>query len=111
MTKGRLASSVALSLIIACVGIIAARRVVYSPAAQTKMVTRPVVVAIQHIDEGGAIDTANVRLAQWPTGTVPRGAYSSVDAVVGRVVSREMYKGEVVVPHLLTVDTTRRTPK
>lgn len=110
MTKRRFAATVAGSAMIACVAIIAVHRVAYTPTGAVKMATRPLVIALHDIDEGRPIDSASVAVVQWPLGTVPLGAYGSIDRVVGRVATRAIFKGEVIVPRLAT-DTTRRGPQ
>ena len=100
----------AMSAIISCVGIVVVHRVAYTPKSAVKIATRPVGVATQDISAGGPIDAAIVTIARWPLGTVPFGSYTSIDSVIGRVASRAIYKGEVIVPRLAT-DTTRRISK
>ena len=81
-------------------------RVLEATKAQNKIVTRPVVVSVQDVSEGRSIERASVTVAQWPIGTVPAGAYSSVDSVVGRVARVDVFKGEVIVPGRLAPDGT-----
>src|SRR5215211_428125 len=81
-------------------------RVLEATKAQNKVVTRPVVVAIQDVSEGRPVDKMSVAVAQWPVGTVPAGAFTSIDSVVGRVVRIDVFKGEVIVPGRLAPDGT-----
>ncbi|HEX6049265.1 MAG TPA: Flp pilus assembly protein CpaB [Gemmatimonadaceae bacterium] len=60
--------------------------------------TVPVVVASKDIPEGAIIDRLALTVAQWPMGTVPAGAYASVDSVAHRVSRIAIYKGEAIVP-------------
>lgn len=57
-----------------------------------------VVIAARDIPEGSLIDRVAVAAAQWPIQTVPVGAYSSIDSVVGRVARVAVYNGEPIVP-------------
>src|SRR5690606_32335853 len=43
-------------------------------------------------------DQHMVTVGQWPVPTVPAGAYSSVDSVIGRVTRVPVFKGEPIVP-------------
>jgi pilus assembly protein CpaB len=72
----------------------------------SKIVTRPVVVALQDVGEGQLIDRASVAVAEWPVSTVPAGAYTAVDSVLGRVARFNVFKGEVIVPGRLAPEGT-----
>jgi pilus assembly protein CpaB len=90
--------SFSVSVAIAAVAILAGRRVADAPKAQSRIVTRPVVVAVRDIAEGSAIERTSVAMAQWPVGTIPVFAYRNADLVVGRVARVNIFKGEVLVP-------------
>jgi pilus assembly protein CpaB len=66
--------------------------------SRAELTTRPVVVANRDIQEGMAIDRIALQAAQWPVQTVPVGAFSSIDSVVGRVPRVAIYNGEPIVP-------------
>jgi pilus assembly protein CpaB len=66
--------------------------------SRAELTTRPVVVANRDIQEGMAIDRIALQVAQWPVQTVPVGAFSSIDSVVGRVPRVAIYNGEPIVP-------------
>jgi pilus assembly protein CpaB len=63
-----------------------------------RVVTAQVVVAAQDIPEGHAIDKIALTTGQWPVQTLPAGAFSSVDSVVGRVTRVAVFQGEPIVP-------------
>jgi len=65
-----------------------------------------VVVSLQDISEGHAIERTGVTVVQWPRGTVPAAAYVAVDSVVGRVTRVKIFKGEVIIPGRLMPATT-----
>ena len=69
-----------------------------SPSVASRMATVPVVVAAKDMPEGVTIDRVALVVAQWPAGTQPAGAYSSVDSVATRVTRVPIYKGEAIVP-------------
>lgn len=66
--------------------------------AQNESVSR-IVVASQDMGFGTAITTTNVRLTNWPAGSVPAGAFTSVEDAMqgGRVALRPMVIGEPVL--------------
>jgi Flp pilus assembly protein CpaB len=107
MTKQRFAGTMITSFVLSCIGIIAVHRVLYTPQAQSKISTKSVVVALRDIAKGGAIERGSVTVNQFPIGTVPVFAYASLDSVVGRVASMDIYRGEVIVPGRLAADITR----
>jgi pilus assembly protein CpaB len=86
------------ALIVAAIATFGAYRYLQANSAPSKLVTKQVVVASVDIPEGVAIDRNQVSLASWPAPTVPAGAYTSVDSVVGRVTRVNVFTGEAVVP-------------
>lgn len=63
-----------------------------------RVVTSQVVVAAQDIPEGHQIDRVVLTTGQWPVQTLPAGAFSSIDSVVGRVTRVPVFEGEPIVP-------------
>src|SRR5678815_4894259 len=74
--------------------------------SRAEVTTRPVVVASRDIQEGMAIDRIALQVAQWPVQTVPVGAFSSIDSVVGRVPRVAIFNGEPIVPGRLAPSGT-----
>jgi pilus assembly protein CpaB len=74
--------------------------------ASSRIATRPVVVATTVIQEGRLIDRAVVSVARWPVPTIPAGAYSTIDSVVGRVARVNVFTGEAIVPGRLAPEGT-----
>ena len=74
--------------------------------SRAEVTTRPVVVAKTDIQEGMAIDRIALQVAQWPVQTVPVGAFSSIDSVVGRVPRVAIFNGEPIVPGRLAPSGT-----
>jgi pilus assembly protein CpaB len=60
-----------------------------------------IVIASKNLEYGDHISTSDLRLVKWPAGTVPAGAFGSIDAVAGpgvdRVVLRPMEANEPVL--------------
>jgi pilus assembly protein CpaB len=82
-------------------------RAIETTKANNRVVTAPVVVASQDIPEGHVIDKIALTTGQWPVQTLPAGAFSSVDSVVGRVTRVPVFQGEPIVPgRLAPVGTT-----
>src|SRR6478672_8849703 len=67
-------------------------------APRPRIPTVPVVLAAKDMPEGVPIDRVELVVAQWPAGTQPAGAYSSVDSVANRVTRVPVFKGEAIVP-------------
>ena len=106
MAERRYTTIFAAALITAAAATFGIYRVLEATKAQSKIITRPVVVALEDVSEGRSFGRASVALAQWPLGTVPAGAFSAVDSVVGRVARIDVFKGEVIVPGRLAPDGT-----
>jgi pilus assembly protein CpaB len=67
---------------------------------------QPVVVAARDVTEGEKLERLSLSLAQWPSGTAPESAFSSIDSAVGRVVRVPVFKGEPIVPGRLAPSGT-----
>jgi pilus assembly protein CpaB len=63
-----------------------------------RIATVPVVVALADMPEGATIDRNLVTANPWPVPTIPAGAFTSPDSVVGRVTRVAIFKGEPIVP-------------
>lgn len=61
----------------------------------------PVVVAVHRLEAGHRIQPTDVQIRQWPTGVLPLGAASSVDAVVGRMPAVPVAAGQIFTPGLI----------
>lgn len=90
----RIGSVIGLGIDIASAALFVLSRmvVVCHVSAGTAMV--PVVVAARDIPQGDLVDRTAVTVALWPAGTQPAQAFTTVDAVVGRVSSRDIRKGD-----------------
>jgi pilus assembly protein CpaB len=106
MAERRYTTIFAIAVLTAGVATFGIYRVLQAAKAKNKIQTQPVVVALQDVSEGRSIEPASVTVAQWPAGTVPAGAFSSVDSVVGRVTRIDVFKGEVIVPGRLAPNGT-----
>jgi pilus assembly protein CpaB len=94
------------ALIVAAGATFGAYRLLQANSAGPKVLTQPVVVATRDIPEGAAIDRMALTVASWPTQTVPPGAYSTMDSVVGRVTRVNVFTGEAMVPGRLAPSGT-----
>src|SRR5438874_5589691 len=86
------------ALVVALIATFGAYRYLQANNAPVEVVSKQVVVAKVDIPEGAAIDRAALALTAWPATTVPAGAYSSLDSVVGRVTRVNVFTGEAIVP-------------
>jgi pilus assembly protein CpaB len=106
MAERRYTTIFAFAVLTAGVATFGIYRVLQAAKAKNKIQVQPVVVALQDVSEGRSIEAASVTVAQWPVGTVPAGAFTSVDSVVGRVTRIDVFKGEVIVPGRLAPNGT-----
>ena len=86
------------ALFVAVVATFGAYRYLVAKSRPANVALLPVVVANRDIPEGSPIDRLALVLASWPSTTVPAGAYSSIDSVVGRVTRVNVFNGEPIVP-------------
>lgn len=106
MAERRYTTIFAFAVLTAGVATFGIYRVLQTSKARNKIQTQPVVVALQDVQEGREIDRPSVAVAQWPVGTVPAGAFTNIDSVVGRVTRIDVFKGEVIVPGRLAPNGT-----
>jgi pilus assembly protein CpaB len=57
-----------------------------------------IVVAVREIPEGAMIDRQAVTTTDWPAATVPAGAFTTIDSVVGRITRVAVFNGDPIVP-------------
>lgn len=69
-----------------------------APVKTVSLPTQPVVVAASELRLGDEIRDADVRVIQWPAGSVPKGAFGSPSDVVGRGLVVPMIENEPVLP-------------
>ena len=106
MAERRYTTIFAFAVLTAGVATFGIYRVLQTSKARNRIQTQPVVVALQDVGESQAIERTAVAVAQWPVGTVPAGAFTNVDSVVGRVTRIDVFKGEVIVPGRLAPNGT-----
>ena len=94
------------AIIVALLSTFGVYRVLEVTKANARVATAPVVIAQKDLPEGAAIDRMAVTVAQWPVGTVPAGAFTTIDSVAGRVTRVAVFKGEALVPGRLAPDGT-----
>ena len=70
-----------------------------------------IVVATQPLAFGSALSEQNLRLANWPAGSVPQGAFTSIEQALqdGRVALRPIVPGEPVLAHKVSGADGRAT--
>ncbi len=86
------------ALLVAGVATYGAYRMLGSMRDQSRVPTRSVVVVTKDVPEGVVFDRVALATNQWPVTSVPAGAFSSIDSVVGRVTRVPVFEGEPIVP-------------
>jgi len=106
MAGRRYTSVFYVAVIIAALATFGVYRVLENTKASSRVATRPLVVAAKNIPEGTAVDRASISVREWPVATVPAGAYSSPDSLIGRVTRVAVFEGEPFVPGRLAPSGT-----
>lgn len=81
-------------------------RVLENTKASSRIATRPLVVAAKSLPEGTSIDRTALSVREWPVATIPAGAFSSPDSLIGRVTRVAVFEGEALVPGRLAPSGT-----
>ncbi|GBC83094.1 hypothetical protein HRbin10_02234 [bacterium HR10] len=68
-----------------------------SASARAGQKTKKVVVAAVKLGLGTPIKAEQVSLAEWPESLLPRGAFSEVEKLIGRVTIAEIFPGEPIL--------------
>ena len=69
-----------------------------APGRTVAIPTTPVVVAASDLDIGAELDRDSVRAVEWPSRSVPNGAFGSVDEVIGRGIIVPLVENEPILP-------------
>jgi len=86
------------AVIVALFATYAVYRYLQRAAESARVPSQPVVVAAQDMPEGARLDRPTLGITMWPATTVPPGAFSVPDSVIGRVTRVPVFKGEPIVP-------------
>ena len=103
MNNGRALLFLALGVFSACIAVLLARQLVQGernlPAVSAAPVveTVPVVVTLQEIPAGVAVQTSQLTVVDWPKAYLPEGHFSAPADVDQRVLRRALRKKEVVL--------------
>ena len=81
-------------------------RVLENTKASSRIATRPLVVAAKSLPEGTSIERTALSVREWPVATIPAGAFSSPDSLIGRVTRVAVFEGEALVPGRLAPSGT-----
>ncbi len=68
-----------------------------TPVAQTKPEVAAVVVAALEIPFGQKIEAAQLKTMEWPSGTVPPGAFTDPSKVEGKIANGKIFPNEVIL--------------
>lgn len=91
---------------IAAIATFGVYRVLENTKASSRIATRPLVVAAKNLPEGASIDRTSLTVREWPVATIPAGAFSSPDSLIGRVTRVAVFEGEALVPGRLAPSGT-----
>jgi len=98
MAQRRYSLILGVALVAAAAATFVVYRALDAAKSANEIETRAVVVAAQEVPEGASLTSDHLRVERWPATTVPEGALSSIDSVVGRVARGAIYIGEPIVP-------------
>lgn len=73
-------------------------RVLQNTKSKSQVATQTIVVASKDLPQGTNLARENLTAKQWPAATVPAGAFTNVDSIIGRVTNVPVYAGEAIVP-------------
>src|SRR5262245_45244824 len=65
------------------------------------LATTPVVVAAVNLDVGAALRAEDMRTIDWPSGSIPAGAFTKRDELIGRGVIQPLVPSEPILPSKL----------
>jgi pilus assembly protein CpaB len=68
------------------------------PAGATSVDTKPVVVAATALDVGAELQKDHLRVVQWPSDSVPQGAFATAEELQGRGVVMPITANEPILP-------------
>src|SRR3982751_4363930 len=106
MAGRRYTSVFYVAVAIAAIATFGVYRVLENTKASSRIATRPLVVAAKSLPEGASIDRASLSVREWPVATIPAGAFSSPDSLIGRVTRVAVFEGEALVPGRLAPSGT-----
>src|SRR4051812_28932137 len=106
MAGRRYTSVFYVAVAIAAIATFGVYRVLENTKASSRIATRPLVVAAKSLPEGTSIDRTSLSVRDWPVATIPAGAFSSPDSLIGRVTRVAVFEGEAIVPGRLAPSGT-----
>ena len=68
------------------------------PVKTVSMPTKPVVVAATDLELGALIKADDLHIVEWPASSVPNGAFSTPDEIVGRGLVMPVIQNEPILP-------------
>ena len=78
-------------------------------SVNTEEDTKPVVVAALDIPFGQKIDATHLRLLNWPTKSLPGGAFTKVSDVEGKIANQQITAGDLLLPAKIVDHTSGST--
>jgi pilus assembly protein CpaB len=68
------------------------------PVKTVSMPTKPVVVAATDLELGAQLKADDLHVVEWPASSVPNGAFSTTDEIVGRGLVMPVIQNEPILP-------------
>jgi len=97
MTSKKYSVVLLASLCIAALATFVVYRFIDARTAESRIATKPVVVAAKDVAEGTELKESDLRVELWPAPVVPEKAFDSPANVGGRVTRVAIYAGEAIV--------------
>src|SRR5215813_10232316 len=91
------------ALVAGLVAVVLASRWIQSQAADTGQIA----VAAVDVEIGGKVAPEMVKLVAWPPSSVPPGAFTKAEGLVGRVVKTSITRGEPLIEGKLAPEGTK----
>jgi pilus assembly protein CpaB len=86
------------AVFVGLVAVLGAFKALQATRLGSRVSTHQIVVATREIPEGAVVDRLAITLTEWPAATLPVGAFTTVDSVVGRITRVAVFSGDPIVP-------------
>lgn len=86
------------AVFVGLVAVLGAFKALQATRLGTRASTHRIVVATREIPEGAVIDRTAISMTEWPAATLPPGAFTTMDSVVGRITRVAVFSGDPIVP-------------
>jgi pilus assembly protein CpaB len=98
MAQRRYSLILVAALAVAAAATFVVNRALNAARTENEIQMQPIIVAAEDVPEGASLTRESLREENWPSTTVPDGAFSSIDSAMGRVARVPIYVGEPIIP-------------